>query len=138
SAGEDRYRGYRRALEAHAITYDERLIAEGNYSQKSGYTAMRILLAQAPDAVFVSSDLMAFGAQRAIREAKLRIPEDIAMVGFDDIPEAAIAEPPLTTIHQPIETLGFMAVELLQEAINQNHGVVESRVLPVELVVRST
>jgi LacI family transcriptional regulator len=137
TAGEDRRRGYQRALEAYDISYDERLIAEGDFSQDSGYAAMRILLDEEPDAVFVSSDLMAIGAQRAIREAGLRIPDDIAMVGFDDLPSAAHADPPLTTIHQPIEQLGSLAIELLKEAIN--HTVVEEpRVLPVELVVRST
>lgn len=138
TAGDDRYAGYQQALAAYNIPFDERLIAEGDFSQHSGYVAMQHLLDEAPDAVFASSDLMAIGAQRAIREAGLRIPDDIAMVGFDDLPQAAIAEPALTTIRQPIEQLGPIAIDILQAAIDHTSDMVESRVLPVELVVRST
>jgi LacI family transcriptional regulator len=138
TAGEDRYTGYQRALQAHGLPCDEHLVAEGDFSQESGYHAMQRLLKESPDAVFVSSDLMAFGAQRAIREAGLRIPQDIAMVGFDDLPQAAIADPPLTTIRQPISRLGPVALALLKKAIDPAGGEVESCVLPVELVLRST
>jgi LacI family transcriptional regulator len=138
TAGEDRHLGYQRALEAYNIPYDERLVAEGDFSLESGYTAMQTLLHETPDAVFVSSDLMAIGAQRAIREAELSVPEDIAMVGFDDLPEISMAERPLTTIRQPVDQLGSVAVELLKEAIDQPASVVEPRVLPVKLVCRET
>lgn len=136
TAGDDRYAGYLRALEAHGLPFDESLIADGDFSQESGYSAMQTLLKASPDAVFVASDLMAFGAQRAIRDAGLRIPEDIAMVGFDDLPQAALAEPALTTIRQPISQLGPVAIQLLTEVIEQPHDVVVPRVLPVELVLR--
>lgn len=138
TAGEDRYIGYQRALQAYDMPFDEHLVAEGDFSQESGYYAMKTLLKKSPDAVFVSSDIMAIGAQRAIREAGLRIPQDIAMVGFDDLPQAAMAEPPLTTIQQPISQLGPVAIEMLKEAISHSSEVIESRVLPVELVVRET
>lgn len=138
TAGEDRHFGYRRALAAHDRPYEAHLVAEGDFSQGSGYTAMQRLLEHAPDAVFVSSDLMAVGAQRAIREAGLRIPDDIAIVGFDDLPLAAHAEPPLTTIRQPVERLGPVAIQLLQRVIEEDHAMVESQVLPVELVLRET
>ncbi|HRL10644.1 MAG TPA: LacI family DNA-binding transcriptional regulator [Aggregatilineales bacterium] len=138
TAGDDRHAGYQRALKAHGISYNERLVVEGDFSQESGYMAMQRLLQEAPDGVFVSSDLMAFGAQRAIREAGLSVPQDIAMVGFDDLPQAAVADPPLTTIRQPIHQLGPVALELLEAAIEQRAGRVESCVLPVELVLRST
>lgn len=138
TAGEDRHIGYQQALQTHKLPYDARLIAEGDFSQESGYTAMQKLLNASPDAVFVASDEMALAAMRAIREAGLRIPEDIALVGFDDLPLAARAEPPLTTIRQPIDQLGPVAVELLQQIISGGSSSVFSRVLPVELVVRAT
>jgi LacI family transcriptional regulator len=138
TAGDDRYEGYCRALNDAGLPYDELLIADADFSQESGYVAMRRLLTQRPDAVFVSSDEMALGAQRAIREAGLRIGDDVAVVGFDDLPLAIHAEPPLTTIRQPIELLGPLAVEMLQQVIVEGPTMVHSRVLPVELVVRST
>lgn len=138
TAGDDRYKGYLNALEAYGIAYDERLVAEGDFSQDSGYRAMQKLLKEKPDAVFVASDHMAIGAQRAIREAGLNMPDDVAMVGFDDLPQAAIAEPPLTTVRQPINQLGPIAVELLKSVISGSAEQVESRVLPVELVIRET
>jgi LacI family transcriptional regulator len=136
TAGDDRYAGYLRALESCGLPFDQSLVADGDFSQESGYLAMQELLKASPDAVFVASDLMAMGAQRAIRDAGLRVPEDIAMVGFDDLPQAALAEPALTTIRQPINQLGPVAIQLLQEVIEQPHDVVKSRVLPVELVLR--
>lgn len=138
TAGEDRYTGYQHALQAYGMPFDEHLVSEGDFSQESGYSAMKTLLKQSPDAVFVSSDIMAIGAQRAIREAGLRIPEDIAMVGFDDLPQAALAEPPLTTIRQPISQLGPTALAMLKKAIAHASDFVESRVLPVELILRET
>lgn len=138
TAGEDRFTGYCQALEAHDIPLDESLIAEGDFSQESGYDAMKRLLDHSPDAVFIASDLMAIGAQRAIREAGLSVPDDIAMVGYDDLPHAVHGDMPLTTIRQPVEQLGPSAIELLQAVINGSIKVAEKRVLPVELVVRST
>lgn len=140
TAGEDRHTGYCKALEAYGIPYDESLVGEADFSQESGYEVMQTFLARAemPDAVFALSDQMAVGAQRAIREAGLCIPEDIAMIGFDDLPLAGLAEPPLTTIRQPIEALGPAAIELLQQAITHSPDSLESIVLPVELVVRAT
>jgi len=138
TAGDDRYAGYRRALEAHGLPFRESLTADGDFSQESGYLAMKNLLKEAPDAVFVSSDVMALGAQRAVREAGLCIPDDVSMVGFDDLPQAATAEPPLTTIRQPIDQLGPLAIALLKQAIELNHDAVESCVLPVDLIVRES
>lgn len=138
TAGEDRHMGYRQALAAYGIDYDEALVAEGDFSYESGSTAMQQLLPLSPDAVFVSSDQMALSAQRAIRDAGLRIPDDIALVGFDDLPLAALAEPPLTTIRQPIDQLGPLAVEQLQQVMAYGPGDVQSVVLAVELVVRAT
>lgn len=138
TAGEDRFTGYCQALQEANIEYDRSLIVEGDFSQESGYEAMKRLLPEAPDAVFVASDLMAVGAQRAIREAGLRIPDDIAMVGFDDLPQATYAEVPLTTIRQPIERMGPVAIDLLQAVIAQKPDVIKTHIMPVELIVRSS
>ncbi len=138
TAGDDRHLGYIDALKEHNIAYDKRLVAEGDFTQRSGYLAMQTLLSEKPDAVFVVSDLMAHGALHAIRQAGLSIPEDIAIVGFDDFPQAVMAEPPLTTIRQPVDELGLIAVDMVREAIKRPVEGVMSRILPVELVIRST
>lgn len=138
SAGEDRFAGYLRALKKYQMPFNPLLIAEGDFSQESGYHAMKILCEHRPDAVFVSSDLMALGAQRAIRETGLTIPQDIMMVGYDDLPEAVMAVPTLTTIHQPIDMLGMIAVKLLKKVIDQSEVSPESEILPVRLVQRET
>ncbi len=102
TASLDRKEGYLKALVERGRTVDESLIAEGDFTEASGYYAMQELLASKPDAVFIASDLMAMGAIRAIHETDLRIPEDIAIVGFDDLPLATFPNPKLTTIRQPI------------------------------------
>jgi LacI family transcriptional regulator len=138
TAGDDRYTGYRKALDDYAIEFDPQRVACGDFSQESGYTAMQQLLPTRPDAVFVSSDMMAIGAQQAIQQAGLRIPDDIAIVGFDNLPQAALADPPLTTVQQPIEELGIVAVELLHELLNDPTKSPRQIILPVELIRRTT
>lgn len=138
TAGDDRYAGYRRALDDYAVEFDPQRVARGDFSQESGYAAMQQLLPTSPDAVFASSDMMAIGAQQAIRQAGLQIPDDIAVVGFDNLPQAALAEPPLTTVHQPIEELGMEAVQLLHELLNGSIRSPRQIILPIELVRRTT
>ncbi|KJK32947.1 LacI family transcriptional regulator, partial [Lentzea aerocolonigenes] len=101
--GLERLQGYREMLAEHGIAYDERLVATGDYSRASGEACMQQLLAgkKKIDAVFVASDLMADGALAAIERAGLRVPDDIAVGGFDDSPAATAVHPPLTTIRQP-------------------------------------
>ncbi|MCX7691763.1 substrate-binding domain-containing protein, partial [Thermoflexus sp.] len=108
-AGIDRLQGYREALEAHGLPILPDLIAEGDFSEQSGFMAMQKLLPAQPDAVFVASDTMALGAMRALHRAGLRIPQDVAVIGFDDIPPAARFDPPLTTVRQPIHEMGYQA-----------------------------
>ncbi len=114
------------------------LVTEGEYSDTTGYLAMKQLLHKCPDAVFSASDAMAFAAMRAIQEAGLRIPEDIAVVGFDDIPPAANSIPPLTTVRQPIQRTGSLAAELLIDLIEHPDALPRRVVLPTELVIRSS
>lgn len=140
AAGQDRLEGYRQSLAAHHIPLDEGLIVEGDFTENSGLIAMRHLLAleERPSAVFVASDAMAMGALRAIRSAGLQVPDDVAVVGFDDIPQAAYMDPPLTTVRQPIQRMGEMAVRVLADMIAQSVDIPQRIVLLPELVIRST
>jgi LacI family transcriptional regulator len=137
-AGLDRYLGYQEALRDRGIPFNPDLVAEGDFSDQGGYLAMRCLLPQRPDAVFVASDAMALAAMRAIKEAGLHIPEDIAVVGFDDIPAAALSNPPLTTVRQPIQRTGGLAAETLIDLIEHPDSQPHRVVLPTELVIRSS
>lgn len=138
TASLDRKEGYLRALLDHGLTVDKNLIVEGDFTEESGYTAMQQLVTAQPDAVFAASDVMAFGAMRAVHEMGLRIPEDIAFVGFDDLPPATLADPPLTTIHQPIVEFGEKAVEILIDLIENGVKPPRRVIMDTELVVRES
>lgn len=145
SAGLDRLEGFRHGL---GDLFDPDLVAHGEFTTRSGAEAMRELLERAPDidAVFAASDLMALGAISAIQRSGRRVPEDIAVVGYDDIALAAESFPPLTTVHQDtVEQGRRMAAQLLDEiegeraANGDGHPhTVAGVVLPVELVVRDS
>lgn len=135
-AGSDRRDGYLAALRERGFTSDPRLIVEGDFTEAGGYAAMQRLLAQQPDAVFTANDIMAQGALRALREAGRRVPDDVAVVGFDDIPAAAHTEPPLTTVRQPIQRLGAVAVDLLIDLVQKPEAGPKRVQLPTELVIR--
>jgi LacI family transcriptional regulator len=141
TSGQDRFKGYRRALEAHGLAIEEELIAEGDFTEGSGVRGMRRLLSASPTAVFAASDVTAMGALRAVREAGLQVPADIALIGFDDIPVATAMEPALTTVRQPIERLGSMAADLLLNLLENppdSRAPAQRVVLPAELVVRDS
>lgn len=138
SAGQARLEGYRQALEAHGIPVRPELITEGGFSEAGGRTAMMRLLPARPTAVFVASDMMAVGALTALREAGLRVPDDIAIVSFDDMPMAAMVEPPLTTVRQPVERLGTTAVEMLIGLLDGTITQPQHIVLPVQLTLRAS
>lgn len=137
-AARTRYLGYVDALEKAGLPLDETLVVRGNYDESSGYSAMKILLARGVDGVFCSSDTMAMGALRAIGESGRRIPEDIALVGFDDMPFAATTNPPLTTVHQPFQELGMRATELLISLIEGEPYPTTQTLLKAHLVIRRT
>jgi len=135
-AGIDRLAAYRAAL---ADSDRRSIVAVGDFTRESGAVAMRQLLADDPqlDAVFVASDLMAHGALRTLREAGRRVPDDVAVVGFDDIEMARFTDPPLTTVRQPIVEIGRQLARLMVRVIAGEQ--VESAVLlPTELVVRDS
>lgn len=116
---DERYQGYRQALAEVALPYDPALLRTGDYSAASGFLAMTSLLEAHADftALFASNDTVALGAMAALRQRGLRIPEDVAVVGYDDIPMAAYAAPPLTTIRSPALEHGRLAGEMLIKLI---------------------
>jgi LacI family transcriptional regulator len=134
-----RERGYRLALEKHAIAYDPALVLPGDFSSMRAAQAVRELLDSGLtfDAIFSGDDLAAVGAMSALREAGKQIPEDIKIVGFDDIPLARHLTPPLTTIHAPTEEVGRTATDLLVRLVRRES--VESEILlPTELTIRES
>jgi DNA-binding LacI/PurR family transcriptional regulator len=139
AAGEDRLVGYRQALSDASRAVDERLIATGDFSVKGGVRAMAALLDAVPDldGVFASSDLTAHGALQTLAGRGKRVPDDVAVVGFDDVRLAELAVPPLTTIRQPIEALGRTMARVLLDRI-ANRDPEHDTVLPVEVVHRDT
>jgi LacI family transcriptional regulator len=137
-AGADRLQGYLDALRTRGIASVSDLIVEADFTEAGGYVAMQRLLAHRPDAVFVGSDAMALGALRALRDAGRRVPEEVAMVGFDDMPFAARTDPPLTTVRQPIHRMGQVAAETLIDIITTSDAQPRRIILPTELVIRSS
>ena len=145
-----RLQGYVNALESHSIPVDERLISgrsdelpdvAGYSTEDIGFEAMKRLLSlpNPPTAVFARNDFTAIGAMRAISDAGLRIPDDIAIVGFDDIPLAARISPSLTTVRQPMRVEGQIATEMLLERIKSSKRISRrERVLDCELIVRES
>jgi LacI family transcriptional regulator len=134
----DRMDGFRQALAERSRAFDPSLVAEGDFSEAGGYHAMQRLLPAKPDAVFAASDIMAVGAMRAVREAGLRVPDDVAFVGFDDLPLATPPDPPLTTIRQPVFQFGTTAVELLTDLIENGVHSPRRIMMVTELIVRES
>jgi LacI family transcriptional regulator len=137
-----RLRGVRDTLAAHGLSLPDKLIFRGNYLRGSGGVAMqRILgLPERPEAVFVSNDQMAADAMVVSAESGVRVPEDIAIVGFDDVPLASYVTPPLTTVRQPIYEQGVYAARIALDMLKSNdpsQTLVPPRIiLPTTLVIR--
>lgn len=140
TAALDRLRGYRQALESAGLPYEEQLIRYGDFDPQSGYEQMNALLRleSPPSAVFVASDVVAFGAMAAIRECKLSIPDDVALVGFDDVPFAKFANPPLTTVHVPAADLARRSSEVLFQLITREQPADRRVLLDAHLIVRGS
>jgi len=140
SAGVDRLRGYVQATGTAGMRAAANRVAYGDFTEAAGYHGIKQLLDKTPkiDGVFVASDLMGMGALRALRELRRRVPDDVAIIGFDDVPLARYADPPLTTIRQPVERLGQEMVRLLMHRQSDPDGELQTVILPTELVVRSS
>ena len=135
-----RYQGYCDALLEAEITPDETLVREGRWSWQSGYEAAQTLAEEPapPTAVFCANDNMAMGAILALRERGLHVPDDISVMGFDDLPAAANSRPPLTTVRQPTIEMVERAFDLLQRARQGEPVPAENQVLTTELVIRAS
>ena len=131
--------GYRLALETNGIPFDDRLILNGGFERGIAYQAMHQLLSKGNgmhfDAVFTGSDDAAIGVLRALHEHNVQIPEDVSVVGFDDLGFARYLDPPLSTVRAPTETVARMATERLF-ALLENQPADGSLVLPTEIVLR--
>lgn len=121
---EGRVRGYQRALAEHHVPQDQVLIRGGDFTERGGYEAMHelALLKPLPTAVFAANDLMAMGALLACRELGIRVPEDMALAGFDDIPAAKLVNPALTTLNQHAHATGHQAAEVLLSRLNGSYA----------------
>jgi DNA-binding LacI/PurR family transcriptional regulator len=140
TVGVDRFAGYRDALREAGGRVRKKLVANGDFGKESGARAVRQLTEQAPDmdAVFVANDPMAIGALEALRALGRSVPEDVAVIGFDDIADAAHTDPPLTTVRQPLEEMTQALAELLLRRINGLGEEDESVVCATQLVIRAS
>jgi len=138
TAGVDRLNGFVEGLALHGRALHPSLRVDGDFSEQSGYRAMQELIPRGPDAVFVASDTMGVGALRASRDAGLRVPDDVALVSFDGLPASEQANPPLTTIRQPVTDTGVRAVRMLNDLVTGAAKAPIVETMPVELVVRES
>jgi LacI family transcriptional regulator len=140
TASADRRAGYQAALEEAGLPYREELVRYGDFTPQSGAVAMEQLasLDDPPTAVFVASDTVALGALQALRRRGLRVPDDMALVGFDDIQLSAFIDPPLSTVRLPAYGLGWGAADLLMRLIDGEEIRAPYVLLETELVVRES
>jgi DNA-binding LacI/PurR family transcriptional regulator len=135
----ERFSGCRRALEEAALPFLPELVVHGDGTPEGGLKAMHLLLSlpQSPTAVFCYNDMTALGALRCIREGGLRVPEDISVIGFDDLFFASYTQPPLTTVRQPRRRMGLLAMEILLKLMSEQ-GSTDTIEVPAELILRES
>ncbi len=140
AAARNRLAGYQAALRTHHLPAEAALVREGKFHYSDGYTATLALLAltRPPTAIFASNDDMAFGALEALHSQGLRVPDDVSLIGFDGIPQAALVHPPLTTVSQPLTMMGRVATQMLLDQLNDPGKPVRRIDLPTELVIRGS
>jgi LacI family transcriptional regulator len=138
--GIDRLTGFRNALKKNGIPNQKNLVWEFDATQQGGYKAMKDLLALdlPPTAVLVLNDFSAMGVLRAAKESGLEVPRDISIIGFGDVPLASMTDPPLTTIREPFQEMGYEACDRLLKIIQGKRLLQKHLILPVELVIRKT
>ena len=136
----DRLDGYRSALRTNHIPDAPELIYEGTFFQPDGFNGASILLdlPNPPTAIFASNDVMAMGVMDAIRQRGLRVPDDVSVIGFDDIPQASLIRPALTTVRQPLEKMGRVATQMLLELLSKSQKKIGRIELPTELIIRDS
>ena len=135
-----REEGYRAALRAAGIDVDPALVRNGGYRRQTAIGPARELLTlpDRPTAIFAANDLSAIGTMDVARELGLTVPDDVSVIGFDNVPESALTHPPLTTVAQPIQQMGFEAVHLLLRLLAGTGGIETHVQLPAELVTRGS
>lgn len=141
TASVSRLRGYKQALQSHGLQFNQALVAHANFTPTTGEKALNSLMKKndLPTAIFVSSDTVAIGVIRAAQEAGYRIPDDLAIVGFDDIPMSVYLDPPLTTIRLPAYGIGWAAADLLIRMIDDDEEVrVTNILLETKLIIRKS
>lgn len=138
--GQDRLKGFYQAMARHSLSIDPVLVQEGHFNYESGFNLMKKFLAlnRMPTGVFAANDEMALGAIRAIRKMNLRVPDDISVIGFDDIHFSSIFEPALTTISQPAFEIGSKAMELLIMLLDKKRIGKNQYILDDSLVIRES
>jgi LacI family transcriptional regulator len=137
---QDRLAGYRSALNKHQIPFNSDWVIVGDFEQATGYKCATALMSlqERPTAIFSSNDVMAFGVMDAVRDLGYKIPEDISVIGFDDIYQASQTRPALTTVRQPLEQMGAAAAKMLLEMIETREIKVQKIELPTQLIIRET
>lgn len=140
TAAADRLSGYRQALESAGLEYDPGLVRTADFTIESGYSQMESLLDENIPftAAFIASDTVALGAKAAIRERGLDIPGDVALVGFDDLPVAKYLDPPLTTVHLPVDELARRAIDMLFCLLANEQPDSEHVLLDTHLIIRES
>ncbi len=139
-SGRERVEGFYQAYADRGLQVDEGLIVQGDFDEKSGYTAAMKLLKRdnRPTAIFALNDAMALGAYQAAEELEIDIPSQLSVIGFDDIPEASYVRPRLTTVRQPQREIGRTATRLLVELIEDSDRELETITLETELLLRQS
>lgn len=137
-AGVDRFVGYRQGLIDAGLEPRNSLVANGAFTEEGAFRAAGMLLSREPtiDGIFTASDAMAVGALRALRAAGRKVPDDVAVVGFDDLPLARDADPPLTTIHQPLDEMARAMADLLLQRIAGTASPQDHVVVPAAFIRR--
>jgi DNA-binding LacI/PurR family transcriptional regulator len=140
TAAPERVDGYKDALRSAGVEPTDDLVRYADFDPQSGYDRMKSLLAAGKKftAAFVASDNVAIGAKSALREKGMKIPDDVSLIGFDDIPWAQYSDPPLTTIHLPAEELARSTCLLLMEIMQGSEPIEKKLILETELVVRES
>lgn len=140
STAREREQGYQLAMQAAGLPVRPELVCRGDFRESGGYEGMKALMAlpHPPSAVFVANNLMTLGAFRALHEAGVRIPQQVAIVGFDDMPWATSLNPPLTAVSQPSQEIGSSAAELLLDRLARPDRAVRHLTLHTTLVVRAS
>jgi LacI family transcriptional regulator len=135
-----RFEGYKEGLSAAQIPYDPTLVQEGDYTRQRGQVAARLLLEKPsrPTAIFAANDAMALGVMDVASTLGIRVPQDLSVVGFDDLPEAAQVSPRLTTVDQSIQEMGAMAIKLLIGLIEGKELECTLCKVPTRLIIRES